>query len=98
MSHRPQMRDIHNTFSFGETHDGKCSTCGMRTVLVSFYGDASVDQEPFENGQFAKDSPEAKAGLEIPDSVTVDDEISGHFCLQCNVLTSLSFNACRRQP
>ena len=88
-------RAIHNTFSFGETHDGKCASCGTRTVLVSFFNDAQVDQEPFENGEFADDSPEAKEGLEIPDSVQVGDEITGHYCLKCDELTSLSFNGSR---
>lgn len=88
-------RALHNTFSFGETGDGRCATCGFRTVLVSFTGDANVNQEPFESGEFPEDSPEAKEGIDIPEDVYINDEITGHFCIKCDELTSLSFNGRR---
>ena len=83
---------IHNTFTFGETDSGKCLTCDSRTALVSFFSEVSVDQEPFEDGEFAADSPESEAGEEIPESVTIREELTGHYCLKCGKLTSVSFN------
>ncbi len=87
---------IHNVFSFGETSDGKCTECGYRTVLVSFFGEASVDSEPFSNGESAEDSNESRSGVDVPESVTIDDELTGHFCLKCDELTSVAFNARRK--
>lgn len=86
----------HANFEFGETN-GRCDHCDSRTVLVSFYGSASVDQEPFESGEYADDSPEAKQGIEIPEDVDVDDEITGHYCIRCDCLTTLCINPARRQ-
>ena len=86
----------HANFEFGESN-GRCDHCDSRTVLVSFYGSVSVDEEPFESGEHTEDSPEAKQGIEIPDDVYVDDEITGHYCIKCNVLTTLCINPPRRQ-
>ena len=86
----------HANFEFGES-DGRCDHCDSRTVLVSFYGNASVDQEPFESGEYSEDSPESKQGIEIPDDVYVDDEISGHYCIKCDALTTLCINPPRRR-
>lgn len=72
---------IHNTFTFGETHDQKCSKCGMRTALVSFDGRADIDEEP----------PEAKE-MNIAPCVFVRENLKGHYCLKCECLTSISFN------
>lgn len=85
----------HANFVFGE-FNGRCSNCDARTVLVSLYTSATVDQEPFESGEMAEDSPEYKQGIEIPDDVYIDDEIAGHYCIKCDALTSLSLNPCRR--
>ena len=71
----------HANFEFGETN-GRCDKCDSRTVLVSFYGNVSVDREPFESGQYADDSPEAKQGIEIPEDVDVHEEITGHLLHQ----------------
>ncbi len=71
------MARIHLHLSHGETHDGKCATCGTETLLVSmrgFHVDCDAEHE--------------LAG----DVVETNDEITGHYCPACQVLTSLSFN------
>lgn len=88
----------HANFEFGQNHNGRCIHCDSRVVLVSFYNDVQVDQEPFESGEYADDSPEAKSGAEIPGHVEIHDEISGHYCLSCSSLTSLCLNTSRRPP
>lgn len=86
----------HANFEFGESN-GRCNHCDSRTVLVSFYGDVSVDSEPFGPGEQAEDSAEAKIGIEIPEVLEVDDELTGHYCLKCERLTTLCLNTPPRQ-
>lgn len=59
--------------------DGKCGTCGESTVLISAGVEWGVDIE--------------SSGEDDPDAVYVDEELTAHFCLTCNRMTSLSFNA-----
>lgn len=90
------MPQAHANFVFGENHSQRCLVCDARTVLVSFGGNADVDSEPFESGEYADDTPESKQGVEIPTDVFVNDEITGHFCIRCDALTSLCLNETRR--
>lgn len=87
---------IRGDFVFGETMDNKCYACGARTVLVAFCGEARVDEEPFKSFEKKEDSPEHKRGMHIPDAVQIGDELTGHYCLTCGVLTSIAFNAVPR--
>ena len=86
---------VHANIVFGENGQGRCKHCESRTALISFYINATVDQEAFESGEYNEDTPEAKAGLEIPDDVDVGDELTGHYCLKCDRLTSICFNEIR---
>ena len=85
----------HANFEFGETN-GRCNNCSSRTALISIYGDGNVDQEPFAAGEYAEESAEHQCGVEIPESVEFNDEITAHFCFQCNCLTTLCINAEKR--
>lgn len=59
---------------------GKCPTCSAKTILVLASAGWQIANE---KDQRRLDS----------DGVTVDEEISGHFCTACNSLTSLSLNS-----
>ena len=85
----------HANFEFGETN-GRCNNCSSRTALISIYGSGNVDQEPFATGECAEESAEHQCGVEIPESVEFNDEITAHFCFQCNCLTTLCINAEKR--
>jgi hypothetical protein len=82
---RDEVR-THFTWSI-EHPTGECPFCGGKTVLVvasSFWEpdyEATVEavgQERYDN--------------EFRDGVTVNDELSGHFCSECSKLVSLSLN------
>ena len=60
-----------------------CSKCHNKLMLVISPDDWDVDDEAFKSG-------EEKTG-ECPDEVSVG-EVTGHFCQNCQVLTSLSYN------
>lgn len=72
-------RNIHLNATFGET-GGKCNECSETTVLVT-----ALDCWNLHN--VTDDTNEEGDG-----DVTVCDEISGHFCRNCNRLTALFFN------
>ena len=76
----------HFTWSI-ECPRGECPVCGGKTVLVSkgsgWDADEEHVEEVFGEGVFDK---------EFIDGVSVDDEISAHFCRECRRLTSLSLN------
>ena len=62
-----------------ETPDGTCTYCGTRTILVVAlaYWQVPEDQEP---------APEY-------DQAFVNEEVSGHWCPECEKLTALNLNA-----
>ncbi|MHC4397423.1 MAG: hypothetical protein ACYS1A_17420 [Planctomycetota bacterium] len=72
---------------FGEHLDDKgyyrCSRCNSKTILVTVNGDWGVDEEAFKSGE---QKPEG-----TPDVVYVG-EVSGHYCLECEMLVSLDYN------
>jgi len=61
----------------------RCSRCKSKTILVSPFSAWQVDSEPFKSGE--------EIELEDGDEICVD-EVSGHFCKKCDMLTSLSYN------
>ena len=63
----------------------RCSECNSKTILVSSFCEWQVDREPFKNGE------EMEPDDEMLDPVCVG-EVSGHFCRQCDILTSMSYN------
>ena len=67
---------MHLTWS-DEKENDVCE-CGEKTILVSF-GSPSIDTEDPRCDELGE-------WLEIP------EELTGHFCLKCNKLTSLSLN------
>ena len=71
----------------GETGDtegySRCIKCNSKTLLVSALGEWEVDEECFKSGE---DTPEG-----TPDAVFIG-EISGHWCPECVMLVSLSYN------
>ena len=71
---------FHLTAAFGETN-GKCDTCGEETVLVLCGPHWEVDQES---------SPDIDRDEE--GEVVIGDELTGHYCVKCGRLTSISFN------
>lgn len=80
---------MHLTMDFGE-HDedgySRCNACGNKTVLISSpCCNWSVDSEPFKAGE--------EATGDVPDDVEVSEEVTAHFCLTCDCITSLSFNS-----
>lgn len=70
-----------------ETVDAKgytrCIECKSKTMLVYPSGSWIADSEPFKSGE------------SIPDDEREDidvGEITGHWCPQCEILTSLTYN------
>jgi Zn finger protein HypA/HybF involved in hydrogenase expression len=80
---------VHLTSRFGERTDGGksvCNTCNSRTFLIIAGSDWDIDREGFEeSGHNPADASDH--------CVMVREEITGHFCPQCEKITSLSFNA-----
>lgn len=84
----PAPCSAHLTMVIGEVNDGdysRCDKCGEKTMLISAPTYWSVDQEPFK----------ADERVEALKEVEVYDEISAHYCNNCNRITNLSFNQCR---
>jgi hypothetical protein len=73
----------HFTLQIGESHDGVCDKCGSKTMLICAGSCWSVGSEPLKAGEEADDAPE---------SVEIDAEVTAHYCDQCGLVTSLSFN------
>ncbi|MCJ7828453.1 MAG: hypothetical protein MUP81_01775 [Dehalococcoidia bacterium] len=61
----------------------RCNKCNGKTILVSAESGWRPDSEPFKDGE--------EIELEDADEIFVG-EVSGHFCQQCDMLTSLSYN------
>lgn len=59
-----------------ETHDGRCGVCGSAVVLVLASPDWSADQN----------------SNQYEDGIDIQAEVSGHWCPECDCLTSLSLN------
>lgn len=62
-----------------ETGDDKCPECGADPILIVAGSEWDV---PYLDELFAG----------TPDTVTVAEEISAHYCLKCRKITSLSLN------
>jgi len=60
-----------------------CGKCQTKLMLVSAHGEWKVDSEPFKDGE---EKPE-----DCPDEV-FPGEVTGHYCVTCEVLTSLTYN------
>lgn len=77
----------HLTLVVGETEsDGYhfCEQCGGKTMLISAPRSWSVDDEPYK----ADERMETEEG----NCVEISAELSAHFCADCRLITSLSFN------
>ncbi len=78
-----QRADQHFTVRLGEHCNGdsnQCNACGTKTILVSapaYEWDIDSEEECYE---------------ELGYEVQVDAKVTGHYCPECRVLTSLSFN------
>ncbi len=59
-----------------ETKPGKCPDCETETLLALPSRDWRIDDPPEDEES----------------DITVDEEVSGHFCPKCRRLTSLSLN------
>jgi hypothetical protein len=79
---------MHLTFQFGETdsHDGyhRCNACKTKTMLISSPMNWSVDEEPYRADE--------RIETEVGDNVDIPAEVTGHFCPDCNKITSFSVN------
>lgn len=77
----------HLTAVFGESENSDgyhvCDKCGAKTMLICAGSDWSVDSEPYKAGEEAEDAP---------DCVIIDAEVTAHYCDECGLVTSLSFN------
>lgn len=69
----------HLTMVIGETPDGKCDQCGTKTVLIV----PGIEWRTVPDDDHAED----ETWLEV------SDEVSAHYCPECDRITSLSFNA-----
>lgn len=73
----------HFTVRLGEHCNGdfnQCNSCGTKTILVS----APCN----EWGIYSEEERYEELGYEV----SVSAEVTGHYCPECCVLTSLSFN------
>ena len=73
---------------FGEA-DGKCKDCGSPVALVSGSTSWGIDEEAFGQNDDIPDSLKRQAEDCRYDGVEIGGELSGHFCLKCQKLTSL---------
>jgi hypothetical protein len=84
-------KHIHQHLSFQERGDvdgyKHCTECGEKVVLISSPPCWSVDREAFKSGEYTRDNDD------IPDEVDVGEEITAHYCVNCGIITSLSFNS-----
>ena len=60
----------------------RCSECNSKTILVSPFCVWQIDSEPFKSGE----------EIELDEDEICVEEVSGHFCRKCNMLTSMSYN------
>jgi hypothetical protein len=76
------MKDrLHLTWT-NELPRGICPHCNEKTTLILASGLWNADEESCK-----------EQGIEYPeDGVMVHEEVSGHYCRNCDVLTSLSIN------
>lgn len=84
--HKPDKCRVHLTMVIGEVIDGdysRCDRCGGKTMLIIAPSFWSVASEPFKSGESAK---------KVFDDVVIPDEITAHYCDNCDRITSLSFN------
>lgn len=71
-----------------ESDGGKCPECGKTTVLI--VADTwHVDEESAVAAGHSEDEAEDL----VLESLEVHEEITGHYCLNCERLCSLSFNS-----
>lgn len=77
---------LHLQFCERDDSDGYhyCLACGAKTILVSAPMSWSVDGEPYKADE--------QIELDFED-VELSEEVTGHWCEQCNKLTSLAFNS-----
>ncbi len=66
-----------------EMKSGICPICGERTLLVIADSNWKVDEEAYEDGVRV----EHETGYE-----EISDEVTGHWCPECNQLRALSLN------
>lgn len=60
----------------------RCNECDGKTILVSAESGWRPDSEPFKNDE----------EIELDEDEICVGEVSGHFCRQCDMLTSISYN------
>jgi hypothetical protein len=65
-------------FTWSVENNGKCPECGQKTVLISVPLSWDTDYNTRKANQ--------------PQEVEVSDEVTGHYCLKCQRLRSLSLN------
>jgi len=80
--------DVRTHFTWSIEHPtGECPFCGDKTVLVVAPGLWDAD------GEAAIEAVgEKRYESEFRDGITVEDELTGHFCGSCQKLVSLSLN------
>ena len=78
--------------TFNEHENGKCLTCGSKTMLVSALAHWVVDEEAFVAGEYTAERED------VPKDVEVGAELTGSWCNLCGLLTSLTFNQIGFQP
>lgn len=84
-------KQIHQHISFQERADVDgyryCTKCGDKVMLITAFSTWRVDQEAFKSEEYTRDDDS------IPEEVEVGEEITAHWCDNCQVITSLSFNS-----
>ena len=81
-------REIHGfTIVINGEHDDddgctRCSECNSKIILIYPFCLWKIDSEPFKSGE----------EIELEEDEVEVGEVSGHFCRQCNMLTSISYN------
>lgn len=71
---------IHAHFGFCEVARERCAQCDSETILIVAFDEWKVSGDSRE-----KDD-------KLPDAVSVDAELSAHYCQDCRKIVSLSFN------
>ena len=64
---------------------GQCPTCESETILVVAFGEMKIAEGD-------EGTPQNETYEEMGGTLSVEEEISGHYCMTCCKLTSLSLN------
>ena len=82
-AHNSSAANCYTHFTWDIEENGKCPKCKGDTILIYPANSWAVDEESCSEEDYEN---------ELIDGVDVSEEITAHFCFNCNIITSLSFN------